>query len=144
MQNTLFSPRHAASAVAIYGLFNPLPVGFFTAAWIFDLIYLSSFNSLWTLAAAWLISFGLVLAIIPRLINLVYVWKGGFAALSAPKVDFWLSAAAVVLAIINAFVHSRDAYAVVPQGVILSTLVVLLLSIANIQTALRSRLKAGV
>lgn len=139
MKNNVFSHRQSTVTVAIYGLLNPLPVGFFVAAWIFDIIYFYSFNSLWTLAAAWLITFGLLLSIIPRLINLVYVWKGNFSICSAPKVDFWLSALAIILSIINAFIHSRDAYAVVPQGVIFSTLVVLLLSITNIQIALRTR-----
>jgi len=44
-----------------------------------------------------------------------------------------------LLAIVNAFIHSRDAYAVVPLGVILSTLVVILLLLANVQLALRQR-----
>lgn len=139
MQNNVFYHRHSSLAVAAYGLLNPLPVGFFTAAWFFDIIYTSSFNPLWTQAAAWLITFGLLLAIIPRIINLVYVWKQGFSTFSAPKVDFWLSALAIVFSIINAFIHSRDAYAVAPQGVIFSTLVVILLAITNIQMALRTR-----
>jgi uncharacterized membrane protein len=45
----------------------------------------------------------------------------------------------VVLAIFNAFIHSRDGYAVVPLGAILSTLTVLLLLIGNVQLALRLR-----
>ncbi len=48
---------------------------------------------------------------------------------------------AIVLAIINAFVHSRDAYAVVPQGLVLSAIVVALLSLANILLALGARAK---
>ncbi len=127
-------------ALALYELLNPIPTGFFVAAWIFDIIYLKTFVILWTQAASWLIAIGLVIAIIPRLINLVQVWVGSrYPQGSAVKVHFWLNLLAIVLAIVNAFIHSRDAYAVVPLGVTLSTLVVILLLLANVQLALRQR-----
>ncbi|MDF7758800.1 hypothetical protein PU683_04510 [Kosakonia cowanii] len=127
-------------AIALYELLNPLPLGFFTAAWIFDILYLKSFQIMWTDAASWLIAIGLVLAIVPRLINLMQVWiTQRPLATAAVKIHFWLWLVAIVLAIFNAFVHSRDAYAVVPLGVILSTAVVALLLIANVQLALRTR-----
>ena len=127
-------------AIALYELLNPLPLGFFTAAWIFDILYLKSFQIMWTDAASWLIAIGLMLAIVPRLINLVQVWfTQRPLATAAVKIHFWLWLLAIVLAIFNAFVHSRDAYAVVPLGVILSTAVVALLLIANVQLALRTR-----
>ncbi|XTZ37321.1 DUF2231 domain-containing protein [Salmonella enterica] len=128
-------------AVALYALLNPIPIGFFVAAWIFDILYLKTFQIMWTEAASWLIAIGLVIAIIPRLINLVQVWVTQRALTSsAEKTAFWLWLIAVVLAIVNAFVHSRDAYAVVPLGVILSTIVVILLLIANVLLAVRPRI----
>lgn len=136
--------RHSALAVALYECLNPVPLGFFVAAWIFDIIYLKSYNPMWTKSASWLIAFGLLIAIIPRLINLVQVWVGASWPQTSPvKIHFWANLLAIVLAIFNAFVHSRDAYGVVPAGVILSTLVVLLLVFANIQLALRLRTAEG-
>lgn len=126
----------SAFAVALYTLFEPVPLGFFVAAWIFDIIYLNSFVVEWTHAASWLIAIGLVIAIIPRLIALIYLFRGSSRA---EKVHFWLTLLAIALAIVNAFVHSRDAYAVVPSGVTLSTLVVALMLVANVQLALRQR-----
>ena len=135
MQNTSGQSRITA---ALYALFNPIPIGFFVAAWIFDILYIQSFQPLWADAASWLIVFGLVLAIIPRLINLVQVWITQRQwATPAIKISFWLWLLAIVLAIINAFFHSRDAYAVVPLGVILSTIVVVLLVVDNVQLAAR-------
>jgi uncharacterized membrane protein len=53
-------------------------------------------------------------------------------------------AIAVLLSLINAFVHSRDGYtAVVPAGVTLSALVVVLLLTAKVGTALTNRLRVG-
>ena len=43
----------------------------------------------------------------------------------------------MVAAIANAFVHSRDAYAVVPAGQWLSVLTVLLIAVARIVLAMR-------
>ncbi|PLR41793.1 hypothetical protein CYR55_02930 [Chimaeribacter californicus] len=140
MASTGSTARRSAPAVALYELLNPLPFGFFTAAWIFDILYAKTYDIFWTQAASWLITLGLLLAIIPRLINLVQVWVGHAYPQGSPvKVHFWANALAIVLAIVNAFIHSRDAYAVVPEGVILSTLVVLLLAFANLQLALRAQ-----
>lgn len=70
------------------------------------------------------------------------VWFGSSRRLGASvKLHFWLNLIAIVLAIVNAFVHSRDAYTVVPQGVVLSAIVVALLSLANILLALAARAK---
>lgn len=138
--NAYTSGRRSVLAVAVYELLNPLPIGFFAAALVFDIIYLYSQEIFWTQAASWLITFGLFLAVIPRLINLVQVWiTGSFAQSSAVKIHFWAYLIAVVLAIFNAFIHSRDAWAVVPTGVILSALTVIVLVIANLQQALRDR-----
>ncbi|RPD96109.1 hypothetical protein BBB56_19665 [Candidatus Pantoea deserta] len=126
----------SALAVALYSLFEPVPLGFFVAAWIFDIIYLNSFVVEWTHAASWLIAIGLVIAILPRLVALIYLFRG---SRREEKVHFWITLLAIVLAIVNAFVHSRDAYAVVPSGVTLSTIVVALMLIANVQLALRQR-----
>ncbi|WLS80756.1 hypothetical protein Q3V30_09875 [Erwinia pyri] len=138
--STQVPSRNSTLAIALYSLLNPVPLGFFVAAWIFDIIYVYSTEVFWTHAASWLIAFGLILAIIPRLINLVQVWVGhAYPQGSAVKLHFWAWLLAIVLAILNAFIHSRDAYAVVPAGVILSTLVVLLLLFSNVQYALRTR-----
>ncbi len=48
---------------------------------------------------------------------------------------FWLNLVGIVAAILNAFVHSRDAYAIVPENVILSVITVALLGIAQLMLA---------
>ncbi|WP_039054973.1 DUF2231 domain-containing protein [Enterobacter sp. Bisph1] len=139
---TLYAPSR--TALAVYELFNPLPLGFFVAAWIFDILYIKTAQIMWTDAASWLIAFGLLLAILPRIINLVQVWITQRHYVSrAEKIAFWLWLVAIVVAIVDAFVHSRDAWAVVPLGVILSTGVVVLLLIAHVQLAMRTRLWSG-
>lgn len=92
---------------------------------------------MWGKSASWLIAFGLIFAIIPRLINLFQVWVGGrWPQLSAVKIHFWLNPVAIVAAILNSFVHSRDAYAIAPQNVIYSAITVGCLLVANIALSL--------
>ena len=129
-------PRRSIVAESIYGLLNPIPFGCFVAALIFDIIYSKTGVILWDKGAAWLIVFGLLFAVVPRLVNLTQVWfTSRRTATRTDKLDFWLNLLAIVVAIVNAFVHSRDAYAVVPTGLWLSVCTVVFLSIGNIIVA---------
>ena len=130
-------PRRSIVAESIYGLLNPIPFGCFVAAMIFDILYSETAVMLWDKGAAWLIVFGLLFAVVPRLVNLTQVWvTSRRTATRTDKLDFWLNLFAIVVAIVNAFVHSRDAYAVVPTGMWLSVCTVILLSIGNIIVAM--------
>jgi uncharacterized membrane protein len=132
------APRRSVVADAVYGLLNPIPFGFFVAALVFDILYARTAELLWGKGAAWLITFGLLIAVVPRLVNLAQVWiTSRRTALRTDKLDFWLNLFAIVAAIFNAFVHSRDAYAVVPAGVWLSICTVILLSIAHVVVAVQ-------
>ncbi len=120
-------------ANSIYQLFNPIPFGFFVAALIFDVVYFQTAEMMWSKSAAWLITIGLFFAIIPRLINLVHVWiPRGRPVLAAEKIDFGLNFIGIVAAIANAFIHSRDAYAVMPSGMILSAVTVACIALSLI------------
>jgi len=142
--NFLAPPRRHVAARAVYGLLNPIPFGIFVAALIFDLVYARSAVMLWGKGAAWLITFGLLIAVVPRLINLVQVWiTSRRAAMRPDRFDFWLNLFAIAAAIVNAFVHSRDAYAMVPAGVWLSACTVILLSIGHIVMAVRHTASRG-
>ena len=137
-------PRRSIVAESIYGLLNPIPFGCFVAALIFDILYSETAVMLWDKAAAWLIVFGLLFAVVPRLVNLAQVWvTSRRTATRTDKLDFWLNLSATVVAIVNAFVHSRDAYAVVPAGLWLSICTVLLLSIGNIVVAAERAARGG-
>jgi uncharacterized membrane protein len=137
-------PRRSIVAESIYGLLNPIPFGCFVAALIFDIIYSETAVMLWDKGAAWLIVFGLLFAVVPRLVNLTQVWiTSRRTATRTDKLDFWLNLFAIVVAIVNAFVHSRDAYAVVPAGMWLSVCTVILLSIGNIAVAMERAGRGG-
>lgn len=124
-------------AAAVFDVFNPVPYGFFVGALMFDIVYAVTANVFWGKGAAWLVTTGLIFAIVPRVLNLAHVWLSSQYRVSGrEKVDFWLNLVGIVVAIANAFVHSRDAYAMVPLNVILSAITVALLSAGQIALAI--------
>jgi uncharacterized membrane protein len=117
----------------LHPIFVPFPIAFFAAALVTDLVYWRTASMMWETASVWLITAGLIM--------------GGFAAV-AGAIDFlgnrqirglspgWPHALgntlALILALINVFVHSRDGYtSVVPEGLILSALVVMIMAITG-------------
>ena len=137
MRQDVDKPRSKAAAIA-FDLLDPIPYGFFVGALAFDAIYVGSADILWVKAAAWLIAIGLVFAVLPRLINLVRVWfPGGMQRAAGEMAGFWLNLLAIVAAITNAFVHSRDAFGAMPQGLWLSCLTVVLLVLAKVMPFLQ-------
>lgn len=131
--NPNLQKRSSTTATVLFDLLNPIPFGFFVGALIFDAVYAKSADILWIKSAAWLISIGLLFAVVPRLINLVRVWfTGRQPSATHEKAAFFLYLFAVIAAILNAFVHSRDAYAAIPEGLWLSILTVALLVVGNV------------
>ncbi|CAH0294041.1 hypothetical protein SRABI118_04165 [Massilia sp. Bi118] len=129
-------PSRFSITSAIFDVLDPIPFGFFVGALIFDILYANTFTMLWVKAAAWLISIGLVFAIIPQLINLGRTWFGKSRVRTRGlAINFWLQVVAIVAALFNAFVHSRDAYATMPAGVWLSIVTVLAMVIGRIVLA---------
>ena len=118
---------------AIFTLLDPIPFGMFVATLVFDIIYAKTGEILWVKGAAWLVAMGLVFAILPQIINLFMVFVGKTRVRTRGQViNFWLNVVAIIAALINAFVHSRDAYATMPDGLWLSILTVLAMAIGRI------------
>ncbi|GAA4024494.1 hypothetical protein [Actimicrobium antarcticum] len=129
----------SVTAAVLFDLLNPIPFGFFVGALIFDAVYVSSADVMWFKAAAWLISIGLVFAVIPRFINLAWVWfPGSRRSTVRDKGAFFMVLAGVAAAIVNAFVHSRDAYGIMPEGLLLSILTVALMAAGSVLVALQN------
>ena len=131
MRQDVGTPSFKVSAVA-FDMLDPIPYGLFVGAFVFDAIYAKNGEMLWVKASAWLIAIGLLFAVLPRLIDLARVWfLGGRHRAAGAAVGFSLNLVAIAAAITNAFVHSRDAYGVMPEGLWLSCLTVVLLVAAK-------------
>ena len=116
--------------------FHPFFVGLGGALLMAALVtdYMYSINSLmqWANFSAWLITGGLVLALIS-----VIVLAIDFAVGRAGPIrwfDFALVAVAAILSLVNVFVHTRDAWtSVVPTGITLSLIVAILLLVVGLR-----------
>jgi uncharacterized membrane protein len=100
---------------------------YFTGALVTDLVYWKMPDVVWERFSVWLVTAGLVMAGL-AVIAYVFEFAGGRRVDKPvwPRVLGY--ALAVLLSLLNAFVHSRDGYtAVVPGGLMLSGLVVVVL-----------------
>jgi len=100
------------------------------AAFGTDYMYYTTALWQWANFSAWLITAGLIVTLVA-----VFLLLLDFAAGRAGRLNtgsFILVFAAALLSLVNAFVHSRDAWSsVVPQGILLSAVSTILLVIAG-------------
>jgi len=117
---------------------------YFAGALVTDIAYWQMPDVLWERFSIWLILAGLVMA---GLATVAYVIDlAGRRRIERPAWPRVVGyALAVLLSVVNAFVHSRDGYtAVVPSGLTLSALVVVvLLFTAWVGMALANRQRVG-
>jgi uncharacterized membrane protein len=107
----------------------PFPIACFFGAFVTDLVYWWTDNTQWETFSVWLLSAGMVMAGFAVITGLIdFIGNRHIRALRPAWFHVLGNVVALVLGLINAFVHSRDGYtAVIPTGLILSTLVVLIL-----------------
>jgi uncharacterized membrane protein len=115
-------------------------VPLFLGALLSDVAYGQTYQIQWANFASWLIAGALVFsgfALLFALVNLLRAQRKS----GRPAVYFLLLLAAWVLGLVNAFQHAKDAYAMMPAGLVLSVIVTLLAVVATWigMTDLRSR-----
>jgi uncharacterized membrane protein len=115
----------------IHKMLVAFSAAYFAGALVTDLVYWHIPDVLWERFSIWLITAGLIMAGFAAIAYLIDLAGGRQIDTPAwPRVIGY--ALAVLLALINAFVHSRDGYtAVVPTGLMLSGLVVVVLLLTS-------------
>jgi len=104
-------------------------VPLFLGALLSDIAYFKSYQIQWSNFAAWLIAGGLLfcgLALLFALVNLIRAERKG----GRPTLYFLLLLVTWVLGLVNAFEHAKDAWAVMPAGLVLSVIVTILACVA--------------
>lgn len=122
---TYYSPLHPLHALLLAG---SLPL--FLGALFSDLTYYNTYHIQWSNFASWLLAGALVfsgLALLCALIGLFRIDRRQGLALFY----FLLLLAAWILGFINALVHAKDAWAIMPSALVLSVLVTLLILAAT-------------
>ncbi len=105
-------------------------VPLFLGALLSDIAYGQTYQIQWANFASWLIAGALVFcgfALLFALVNLMRAeHKGG-----RPVAYFLLLLGTWVLGLVNAFQHAKDAYAMMPAGLVLSAIVTVLAIVAT-------------
>ncbi len=119
-------PLHPLHAILLAFLF-PL----FLAALLADLAYSTSYQIQWTNFASWLIAGGLLAGAFVLLWAFVNLLRSRTERRGGAIIYFGTLLAMWALAFVNALVHAKDAWASMPAGLYLSTIVALLALVAS-------------
>ena len=143
MASTLTPPvvTRTEDADVPFKLFFGAAAACFVGGLVTDIVYARSPDMVWVTFSVWLITIGLILAAVAVIFGAIdRLVHHRFGALSSRWPYLLGFAAASVVEIFNAFVHSRDAYtAVVPDGIALSVVAVLILVLTSIGGRVYSR-----
>ena len=102
------------------------------ATFVTDYMYYTTSLMQWANGSAWLLVGGLVLALVAAVFLLIDVAIGHTGRLF--RIEFIGFVIVAVLSIINAFIHSRDAWtSVVPEGIIISAICAVLLILLGLR-----------
>jgi uncharacterized membrane protein len=132
--------RHRAAVHPVQAILLASTIPLFLGALLSDWAYAESYQIQWTNFSSWLVAGGLVFA------GLALAW----AIVDALRSDIrgqrtWLYPALIlatfVVGFFNALVHAKDAWAAMPEGFILSAVVLLLAIAAN--WAAHSQVRTG-
>ncbi len=121
-----------ATGHPIFRVLASFPLAFFSGALITDIAYAATANMMWADFSAWLLAAGLALGVLAAIAGIAGVAAGRRIRPARPV---WLvlgSFTVLVLALLDNFVHSRDAWtSVVPDGLVLSaaTVIVMLITV---------------
>lgn len=102
------------------------PFPLFLGALVSDIAYWQTFEIQWANFAAWLTAGGLVGGGLARLWALINLFRGSTYRKGRAALYFLLLLAAWVVGFFNALVHSKDAWATMPEGLYLSLIATVL------------------
>ncbi|HEX4695202.1 DUF2231 domain-containing protein [Sphingomonas sp.] len=112
----------ARLAIPIHGILGAYPLVCFTAALITDLAYADTAEMQWANFSVWLIAGGVAMGVIAAIAGVV----DAMVTRARRQARSWHSVLTIIMlitAIINGFIHSRDAWtSVVPSGLVLSVI----------------------
>ena len=121
---------HSRARALLHGGFIGAGAVLLIAAFGTDYTYYKTALWQWANFSAWLITAGLIVTGVAVILLLIDFATGRAGRLNTGS--FILVTAAALLSLVNAFVHSRDAWtSVVPQGILLSAVSTILLLIAG-------------
>lgn len=127
----LSASHHVRPIHPLHAILLAFPLPLFLGALLSDLAYQGSFQVQWANFASWLIAGGLLVGAFALLWSLIALFRSETGHRRRPTVYFVVLLATWVLGFINALVHAKDAWAVMPEGLYLSAITALLALVAS-------------
>ena len=116
----------------IHPMLVPIPITCFIGTLVFDIAYARTADMQWANFADWLLTLGLIVSVFVVIAGVIdFFGDGRIRRLKPAWIHAVGNAIALAIAILDAFVHTRDAYGQMPLGLILSALVVLILAVTG-------------
>lgn len=121
---TAYRPARVTRSHPVHGMLSAYPLALFTAALVSDIAYANTAQMQWANFSVWLIAGGLLMGVLAAIAGII----DAVTHRGIPRRRPWPHSIGValmlLLALFNAFVHSRDAWtSVVPTGLTLSAIV---------------------
>ncbi len=110
----------------LHALLLAFPFPLFLGALVSDIAYWRTYQIQWSNFSQWLIAGGLMVGGLALLWALVNLFRGGTGRNRRPIIYFVLLLATWAVGLVNALVHSADAWATMPEGLWLSVVATLL------------------
>jgi len=123
---TFLRPVHPVHAILL-----AFPFPLFLGALVGDLAYWSTFNVQWANFSSWLIAGALLVGAFAVLWGLVDVFRIGTTHNKRPAIYFAVLLAMWMFGLVNALIHARDAWATMPEGLLLSAVTAVLALVAS-------------
>jgi uncharacterized membrane protein len=114
----------------LHAILLAFPLPLFLGALLSDLAYSASFHVQWANFSSWLIAGGLLFGGFAVLWALVDLVRTGGARRKRAGIYFVVLVAMWALGFVNALVHAKDAFAIMPEGLYLSAVAALLALVA--------------
>lgn len=129
------TPRSTAAIGGhpVHAMLVPIPITCFVGTFVTDTAYWRTANLLWADMSYWLLTAGLIVAILAAIAGLVdFFGERRIRALRPAWIHAIGNVLVVILSAVNELVHFRDAWtSVVPWGLVLSGAVVLILLVTG-------------
>jgi len=129
----VYDDRAVSRAHPVHVILAAYPIACFTGAFLTDIVYAQTYEMMWANFSIWLITVGLVMGVLAAVVGIAdYLAHRRDRARRSASPHTIGNVLVLLLSLVNAFVHSRDAYtSVVPTGLILSGIVAVLVLVSS-------------
>src|SRR3954468_5576324 len=129
MTSDILRPTAAIERHPIHPMLVPFPIACFVGTLLTDIAYWRTTNIMWADFSTWLVTTGVILGILAAIAGAIDFFSNRMIRAQAPAWPHVIgNAVALILGILNMFIHSRDGWtSVVPWGLALSAISVLIL-----------------